>query len=552
MEARRARPIEEGAARLLARARERSSWAEVWADEDDAGVYHFALLSADDADVLVEVGAKAGPRSRAVTALRFDAIHVDVASGRIAIATHHPRDVRALATILGEALFGDPHFFSERPAFTTRPFESLVASGSSFTLPAPITRMRVIAGTKERITEGRVRADGPRALALLEESARLAGGYLPETTLRFDLAGEDLPVDVDVRLPWRFWCSTPKHEPLARRAMDAIGMFAPGARPDDAWSLFPVKHGAWRLRESLGDAEVEALTKAKVLRREVSRNVTARELRAHGTNYVTFPVPGEPGVHYAIASDPSVPTRDVTEKDREVLELDVKKLAALRAKQMRLAGEPRLGADGAVVRLGVLAASTTTLAFTALLRAPSGDDERAALVKEIKDAAFPGHAVLLVPRGRAWNSGLFEVEYDGLVAGGAKLTWAGVKLARLADEIDVSALSDAPLVIHRATRRAWLFGTALALADSGYVMLEGLALRPDRFSTGREVSAWLSPARAAREDTSAAKATKLKLVRWMIESFETAGKKVPTREIEKVIVAEVKKGYRLGVGVEVF
>ena len=162
---------------------------------------------------------------------------------------------------------------------------------------------------------------------------------------------------------------------------------------------------------------------------------------------------------------------------------------------------------------------------------------------------FPGHAVLFVPKGRVWGSGLIEVEYDGLVEGGAALVERAVKLARLEDEVELWRLTDAPLVIHPKTRRVWFHETRMELADRGYAMIEGLARRPGEIASTREVCKWLSP---AGMDMQAARATRPKVVKWMAESFEAAGKSVPMDEIERVIVLEGKRGYRLGVEVRVF
>jgi hypothetical protein len=89
----------------------------------------------------------------------------------------------------------------------------------------------------------------------------------------------------------------------------------------------------------------------------------------------------------------------------------------------------------------------------------------------------------------------------------------------------------------------------MALADSGYAMLEGLALRAGETVSAREVCKWISP---ARDDLKAAKTTRPRLVRWMETSFVDAGKKVPIAEIERVVEVDGKRGYRLGVAVRVF
>ena len=548
-EPRRSRDVVDAEAELRAFVAERSTWSDVWVHEDESGVCDVALLSHDEPDVVIEVDPEHGPRPRSYSPFRFDRVRIDVAAGRVAVWTHHPDEVRAIAAAVGRAFFGDAAFFSDRPAFTTRPLEALGLAGlAAARLPAPLTRVRVIACTKEIVGVGRQHATGSTALALVEHGAQ-GGGYLPEVTLRFDVYGDEMPVDVDVWLPGRFACSAPRWVGLVSEAMASLGMMAPGSLADDAWSLFPVRHPAWRLREALGTAIVDALLAKKTLARVVSRNVTTEDLRSQGCNLLTFAIPGESGVSYAIPSDPSVAPRDVSARDREVLELDLAKLAVMRAKEMKLEGKPRVRADGASLFHGSLRARATSLHFVSVLRAPADRGERESLVKEIAAEAFPAHAVLLVPRGRAWGSGLFEVEFDGLVEGGTALVEHAVKLARLDDEIDLWRLTDAPLVVHRKTRRVWFKETLMSLADSGYAMIEGLALRPDEVSPTRDVCKWLSP---AREDLQAAKATRPKIVRWMAASFESTGRNVPLEEIESVVVVEGKRGYRLGVAVRVF
>ena len=121
--------------------------------------------------------------------------------------------------------------------------------------------------------------------------------------------------------------------------------------------------------------------------------------------------------------------------------------------------------------------------------------------------------------------------------------------ARLEDEVDPWRLTDAPLVVHRKMRKVCFHETLMDLPDSGYVMVEGLALRQGEFSPMREVCNWLSP---AREDLQAARTTRMKLVKWMTGSLRALGQRVPLAEIDGVILSDAKRGYRLGVVAKVF
>jgi hypothetical protein len=89
----------------------------------------------------------------------------------------------------------------------------------------------------------------------------------------------------------------------------------------------------------------------------------------------------------------------------------------------------------------------------------------------------------------------------------------------------------------------------MEIADSGYAMLEGLALRPGETVPAREVSKWVSP---AREDLKAAKTVRPRLLKWMAQSFAKLGIEVPAEWIEAAVVVDGRKGYRLGLPARVF
>jgi hypothetical protein len=87
------------------------------------------------------------------------------------------------------------------------------------------------------------------------------------------------------------------------------------------------------------------------------------------------------------------------------------------------------------------------------------------------------------------------------------------------------------------------------LPESGYVMIEGLALRPGGVAPSRDLCALLSP---RRQDLQAARATRPKIVKWLTAGLKAAGTHVPAEEIQRVIVREGKASYRLGVTFRVF
>ena len=153
--------------------------------------------------------------------------------------------------------------------------------------------------------------------------------------------------------------------------------------------------------------------------------------------------------------------------------------------------------------------------------------------------------MLLVPRGRAWESGLAEAEVDGLFDDRRAVLEAVAREACVEDELDGwLAGEDAPaLVIEARSRRARLFDVDLALSDNAFAMLLALARRKGAATDGKELAAAISPKASSNQTT---RKTRARLLAAIASSFAAAGKKLPIAP-EEIVKLDGRGVYRLGV-----
>ena len=370
----------------------------------------------------------------------------------------------------------------------------------------------------------------------------LDGGYITRVTLRFDLRGEELPIDAFLQLPHRVDVSDRRFDALIRRALAALGFMDPGTLPDDAWTIAPYAHAEWRWIEVVGEAELRAMVAAKLVAKKRGARVSGAEFRRLGSSYVTFEVPGEPGVRYALSEDRSVPARDVLEGELVVLELDV---SALEANMRRELGATKAERPVAgVMDIGLVTLGRARLRFFYAMR--SGD---AGLAARITAACTNGAAaVVLVPAGRSVGDGLRLVELsvaEQLGAKGIARVLGTVAEALEIEDVEPWRLTDAEVVIERATQRVWICGVLMtALAERSYRMIESLALRAGAVVPSKDVAEHIVGKRGKLDGV--VKHVRPDLLRRVEKSFVDARKDVPAALIDQLAVMEGKRGYRLG------
>jgi hypothetical protein len=268
----------------------------------------------------------------------------------------------------------------------------------------------------------------------------------------------------------------------------------------------------------------------------------------HGAAYVVRDVPGEPDVHYALAEDRSLGARLVGRKDREVWRLDRARLAeSMRADLGATAVEgPNVVVIDGVLDLGIFALKTGKLRFVyAMAKPPKG------WMSAARRACGLGVTlVVLVPRGHGTSDGALEIELDvaqqfGLAPIGRVLGHAAQALG-VEDEVEPRRLCDEDVVVDRATQRVWVLGVLVALTERPYGLLHELARNGGALVATKEAGARIS--RSGAPDVTARKA-KAEAEKQIREALVDAG--VSDAIVDRMIVVEGKKGYRLGVSARV-
>jgi hypothetical protein len=390
--------------------------------------------------------------------------------------------------------------------------------------------------------------------ALADLARRVAPAcYLSEATLRLELYATREPVDVWIGLPNRIAFSAPRFEPEARATMTVLGLCSPGVAGDDLTTYAPWKHPEWRWRALVGDDGFEALTSAKVLRRVSTRLPADASLRRYGSLFVSFPLEGEDGAAYAVADDWGVRARTVAADAGARWELVLDEAMRRLRDALELAPGDALELPDALADVGELRAGATRLRFVAMVR-PVATGREASACASVRRACKGSHVVLLVPRARTLGGVLAEVALtprqqlgvdplEGVVARGAEETGAEVVL-----EGWRWSTREAPLVILEEREEAWLGRARLSeLTDNQFRMLRGLAREAGRWVNVKTLGERISPGATIPDQVvRKARADFDERVR---RSLKKAGVSPPPHFTKKLVETDLRRGYRLGLGV---
>jgi hypothetical protein len=511
---------------------------DAWSHVDPDGTLRVALfvrLPAITRFVLGR-GGRVTPQTDANVAV--DLITVSPDGARVAVRAAIPELLPRYVDALGLSL---------RPSFTLKPLHDLSPESlARVTLPRGV-RAIVVVATRWRTPYGaRVEARARDVLSAGELHGAARAGYVDRATLRVDLG--DRTVDAFLQLPHRVEIADPSREVELRAALAALGLFDPGALPDDARSLAPYTHPDWRWRSVVGDAGFDALVRAGLLTRVEVAHVATEELRMHGTSYVVRAVPGAKGAEYALAEDRAYGARLVEPDARVAWRLDLVALAAAMRADL---GASKVDKASAVAIDGVLDAGLVSLASGKLrFLYAMGAPPRGWLETARRACGIGTTLVVLAPRGHAQGmDGVLVVELDVEEQLGVKRV--GRALGRAAEALGVGGEVEAwrtcgeDVVIEVATQRVWICGVLVTLGEASYRLLELLAKSGGRVVATKELGAQLS-ARSSPEE--GARKAKMRLETQVSEQLARAGVVWNAREI---VVAEGKKGYRLGVSVRV-
>jgi len=592
-----ARELPAGAARSLAVAlREVAGgpWSELWVQEEEGGLLHAVLLYAAPADAVCGVAGRRGPAPRvAQRALRADAFCLRIAEGRLLVTTARPQRLEAYAAAWGRALRGDARFFSLEPSITLRPLQARYADGIPAGALAPgVVRARVVACQLDTGEAERLEARGPRALAKLAPHLR-AGGQLTRATIRFDVAGEQRPVEATLALPHRFDLGATgvagagsRAARIVRDAVAKLGLLSPGAMADDVTTLLPLVHPEWRWREIVGAEALAGMRAGGLLDHvagEETRRPATERLRALGRSAVAFalfrPVAGggappDPAApkhvrdlvnavneatrvlrkvtgYYVVPDDWAFPATTLDLEEMQMLRLDLAAVARKGRRELGLERGERPRLPKGVLWIGEMRVDSGAVKWFYVVRAAVDDRDRAALGKAIARATGFGRAVVLVPEGRRLGRDFVEVELGVREQLGAA-SWRG-KMAEAVAELGIE--EEVPperlvgdgvrVVVDTKRERVVLDGVPLLkMGESGYRLVKALAAKgPGAVVSRRETDAAIS---GARMTEGATRNTVWKMKGWIRESFELAGRRVPEDvEREGLVRAVGKRGWTL-------
>jgi hypothetical protein len=510
---------------------------DAWDARDADGTLRVALfLEQPGESFLPRPGRNKPITPRAETLIAADVVRVFPDGARVGLTLAQPHLLPVYASALSLSL---------RPSLTLRPFQTLAPTALAHLARATrgFTAFDVVGARRRGSSERRVETRGPGSLEAPEQGART--GYLDRATFR-GTADDATDVDAFLQLPHRVEISDRAREPAFRGAMDTLGIFSPGALPDDARSLAGGEHGDWRWRAVFGDdGTFERLCKTKRFVRTQSKHVATREHRMHGAGYVVRDVPGEPGLEYALAEDRALGARLVGPKDRVAWRLDEGALTAAMMRDLgaRAAPSPLSG----VLDLGIVTLPSGKLRIVyAMAEPPAG------WVEALRRAAGMGMTpVVLVPKGHAGEAkGMLEIELSlreqlGAVPLGRALGRTAEALD-LAAEVDPPKLYDEEVIVETATERTWVVGVPIAFNEHRWKFMHFLARRGGAVSAAKDIGASIS--KSAYPDV-VARRIKAQIERQVRAELRAAG--VDAGVADRLIVGEGRLGYRFGVGVRV-
>jgi hypothetical protein len=510
---------------------------DVWSHVDPDGTRYLAVFARVPVEsrLVVERGKI---RARVDDTMAVDIVRISPKGDRVALTLATPELLPLYVSALSLSLL---------PSLSLKPLHDITPEDLA-RIVAEIPGVRAITVVGERWRD----ADGARFEARSRDVVHDAAahgatprGYVDRATIRVDLG--DRFVDAFLQAPHRVEISDRAFEPIVREVLAALGLFDPGALPDDARSLAGSPHPEWRWRAVIGDAGFEALVRRGLLVRVEVAHVATEAMRMHGASYVVRSVPGAPGVEYALAEDRAYGARLVTREERVAWRLDVEALAAAMRADLG-ATAPDKGSAIVVtgmLDLGTVVLNSGKLRFVYAMGAPPKG-----WLESVRRACGVGVTpVVLVPKGYGEGiEGVMVLELDvgaqlGTERIGRVLGRAAVAL-NVADEVDPWRTCEEDVVVDAATQQTWVKGVLVPLSDAPYRMAEILASSARVVGTkeiGEKLTSGDYPVEAARR-------IKMVLETQVRDALTAAG---VVLGVESLVVTEGKKGYRLALSARV-
>lgn len=509
--------------RVHCRANDLGEHVQVEAFDDD-GSCIFRVIHSDRTREPLAIVDGSTARSR----IRFRPVHCDVlryeaASGRLQVAARRAGIVNVYPRLLGQALFEDRSFFDGEPACTLEPLQK---KGRTALLGHNLAGVGRVWMTECTWRRGDRRVHRIRSVDCFEDIEALelpigTEGELVEVKLKLQVADSGTrPATVAVRLPGRITVTPNRHEQLAHRYLEEIGVrshrgFGPAL---DLWNLPPWRHAPSLWRAVLGNGVDELLAfgalESIVLDSVAHPDRGGASLEIHPTS---------DGEHYGVGVD--VPSKSLSPTDVEGLELDIESFGAFIGARLGLPdGQVRVAEGGGVLDLGVVALGDRRLRPFYLMSTPTGG-----LTKRLQAVALGDSPVLLVPRGRGDVSDLPTAELLEPVPSRRAFERALVLACGLQGQVPAVhyAREDARLVVDTIHGAVWVDDVqigGLVIDTHPFKFVEMLARAAPQRVSSADVVAEISPHR--EDDTTPARHAKRDAKKAIVNALAAAGKEL--------------------------
>jgi hypothetical protein len=430
------------------------------------------------------------------------------------------------------------------PSATLRPLQTLAPDALARIARATtgVAAIEVVGVRYRRPNGKRIEVRGPDALDPSDYGPRT--GYIDRATIRVTMdAGES--TDAFVQLPHRVEILDGALAKPVRAVLTSLGLFAPGALPDDARSLAPYEHGDWRWCAVVGKGAFTRMCASGLLVRTRSSHVSSEEHRMHGAAYVVRDVPGEPDVQYALAEDRSLGARLVEAKDRVAWRLDTRALASTMARELGAVAAPAPLAIAGLLDLGIVSLASGKLRVVYAMAEP-----QAGWLEAVRRACGVGVTpVVLVPKGHEGGApGMLEIELDvGEQLGAQRVARVLGRIAQalgIPDEVPAPLVCEEDVLFDAASERVWVTGVPIAFNEQRRKFVELLARQGGAVAATKDIGAAIS--KSGYPDV-VARRMKSQVDRQVRRELEAAG--VDASIVDRMIVAEGRQGYRFGVSV---
>lgn len=486
---------------------------------DDEGACVFRIIHSDRTKTPLAIVDGGSTRSK----IQYRPVHCDVvryeaATGRLQIAARRAGLVQSYVRLAGQAIFEDPTFFVGEAACTLSPLQVKGRRALEEHDLAGVGRVWMTECTWRR---GDRRVHRICSQDCFEDIESLglpiaAEGRLIEVKLKLQIAEKGTrPATVTIRLPGKITVTPSRHEGLAHRYLEQIGVRCRvGAGLGlDFWSLHPWRHPTATWRAVLGSRVEEFASCGALVSVELESiahpDIDGATLGIHAVNQDQY---------YGVATSGEVSSRSLSTTDVEGLELDLGAFGVLLGEQLELQkGQVRL-VEANVLDLGPVVLGAHTIRPYYLLSTPT-----AGLGARLRTRAAGEHVVLLVPRGRTPGSDLATAELSDPVPSRRALERALVLSCGLQGQVPAIhyAREGARLVVDTGHGAVWVDGVrveGIAPDTHPFKFVEllaraaGVAVSSAELSTALSPYRTDSPARHAKSDAKKAIAAALAAV----------------------------------------